>query len=268
MHAFGIDVSEHNGTIDWRTASKHIDFAVLRLGWVSDHTHMPDQLFRKNYDACKKYGVKTGVYVYMYTTTPETAASGGKWASSMLQGLKLELPVYCDMEDDSLVRLGKTKISRIASAFCNEIEDAGRWAGIYANRNWYDHYLTAALARRYTTWIAHYTSGSTLYEGKYDMWQNSDTGRVKGVSGSVDTDYLYRDLFRAVAGSASKTRYYPKYTGDSGSIVDALKAVGADSAFAHRAQIAAANGIESYKGTPAQNRRLLALLKQGKLIQA
>lgn len=62
-------------------------------------------------------------------------------------------------------------------------------------------------------------------------------------------------------------KYYRKYTGKSGSIVDALKEVGADSSAASRIKIAAANNITGYKGTVEQNTRMLALLKNGKLIQ-
>jgi N-acetylmuramoyl-L-alanine amidase len=59
--------------------------------------------------------------------------------------------------------------------------------------------------------------------------------------------------------------YFPKYTGTSSSIVTGLNAVGATSTYTYRKSIAAANGIEGYKGTAAQNGTMLKLLKQGKL---
>lgn len=65
----------------------------------------------------------------------------------------------------------------------------------------------------------------------------------------------------------STTVYYAKYTGSSGSISDALKAIGVDNSFTNRAAIAKANGITNYSGTAAQNTQLLNLLKQGKLIK-
>ena len=68
--------------------------------------------------------------------------------------------------------------------------------------------------------------------------------------------------------SAASVTYYPKYTGSSGSIVDGLRAVGADSSYSSRAKIAALNGISSYSGTAAQNTQMLNLLKQGKLIKS
>ncbi len=60
--------------------------------------------------------------------------------------------------------------------------------------------------------------------------------------------------------------YYPRYTGNSGSIVTALSSVGVDSSYSSRSKIAIANGIGGYRGTAAQNTQMLMLLKQGKLI--
>lgn len=62
--------------------------------------------------------------------------------------------------------------------------------------------------------------------------------------------------------------YFPKYTGKSKSIVEALKAVGTkDTTFTYRRKIANANAINLYIGTATQNTLLLTLLKQGKLIK-
>jgi len=69
--------------------------------------------------------------------------------------------------------------------------------------------------------------------------------------------------------AASKSKYYPKYEGATLSLIDALQAVGeTDTAMKHRKAIAAANNIEKYTGTVAQNNKLLQLLKAGKLIRA
>lgn len=65
------------------------------------------------------------------------------------------------------------------------------------------------------------------------------------------------------------TSYYPKYSGSSGSIITALATVGEkDTSKAHRAKIAAANGITNYAYTAAQNLKMVNLLKNGKLIKA
>jgi hypothetical protein len=66
----------------------------------------------------------------------------------------------------------------------------------------------------------------------------------------------------------AKVQYYPKYTGKSGSIVDALNSIGVDSSKGHRKNIAEANGIVGYSYSAAQNTKMLNLLKAGKLIKA
>lgn len=72
------------------------------------------------------------------------------------------------------------------------------------------------------------------------------------------------------SGNGGNTKkYYPKYTGSSSSLTDALKAVGeTDTSLAHRKKIAAANGIAGYTGTAAQNTKMLSLLKSGQLVKA
>lgn len=62
-----------------------------------------------------------------------------------------------------------------------------------------------------------------------------------------------------------KVSYYKKYTGKSVSIVDALTSLKINSSFENRKKIATKNGIKNYKGTAAQNTKMLNLLKQGKL---
>jgi hypothetical protein len=64
-----------------------------------------------------------------------------------------------------------------------------------------------------------------------------------------------------------KVEFYPQYTGNSNSIVDALKSLGIDSSLANRKIIAEKNGISGYSGKASENEKLLTLLKQGKLIK-
>ena len=200
----GIDVSQHNGSIDWAKVAKEVDFAIIRIGWIGNKdNHTVDTKWETNYKNAKAAGVKIGAYVYCYCNSESTAKAGAEWALKQLNGKSLDLPVYIDMEDSSISSLGKSKLTAIVKAFNNKIEAAGYWAGVYANKNWYDNYLEDGIEDRYTSWIAHYTSGTDKYKGEYDMWQNSSSGSVSGISGRVDTNYLYRDLFSAVKGNNS-----------------------------------------------------------------
>ena len=65
----------------------------------------------------------------------------------------------------------------------------------------------------------------------------------------------------------NRNKYFPSTPYNGYSIVDGLKAIGADSSFAYRTQIAAKNGINDYVGRPDQNLHMLDLLKLGKLLR-
>ncbi len=191
---YGVDLSEHNGAVDFNKLAKKADFVILRIGWVGNGKQKLDKSFKKNYNAAKKAGIKLGAYVYIYSKTPEAAEEGARWVLDEIKGLSFQLPIYCDMEDKSIASLGKTKLTKIAEAFNNAIIKGGYRAGIYANLDWYNNKLLPSI-KDYPTWIAHYTSGKNKYRGKYEMWQNSSTGKISGVNGKVDTDYLYENIF-------------------------------------------------------------------------
>lgn len=200
MSYFGVDLSEFNGDIDWERLARHIDFAILRVGWVGNRDNSTiDSKFEEYYREARRVGVKIGAYVYIYSNSEKTAREGAEWAVERLRGKTLNLPVFCDMEDRSIANLGKEKLTAIASAFNNVIEKHGFWAGVYANKNWFDNYLEKSIRKRYVSWIADYTEGTDKFKGEYDMWQNSSVGRVEGISGNVDTDYMYRNLFNEIS---------------------------------------------------------------------
>lgn len=197
---FGIDVSEHNGTINWDIAKSNIDFAILRLGWIGNkNNHTLDKQFERNYTECKRLGIPVGVYVYCYCNSEEKTKTGANWTVEKLIGKSLNLPVYIDMEDSTIVSCGKDKLTNICIAFNSIIESNGLWAGVYANENWFNNYLNKEeIKKRYTTWIASYKSGNDCYKGQYDIWQNSSKGQINGISGKVDTNYMYRNLMSEI----------------------------------------------------------------------
>ena len=84
---FGIDVSQHQGEINWDKVKSQIDFAILRLGWIGNkENHTLDTQFERNYSECKRLGIPVGVYVYCYSNCEETAKSGANWVIEKLKG--------------------------------------------------------------------------------------------------------------------------------------------------------------------------------------
>ena len=201
MERFGIDVSEHNGIVDWEKVKNVINFAILRIGWIGNkNNHTLDKQFIRNYQECKRLNIPIGAYVYNYCSSVETARQGGDWAVNQIKSLDFDLPIYIDMEESSLTKLGKNILTNIVHAFNDKIEKCGFSAGIYANLNWYDNFLNKdELKKRYTTWIAHYTNQTELYKNNYDMWQKSSTGSFYGVAGRFDLNIMYRDLIGEIA---------------------------------------------------------------------
>ena len=269
----GIDVSAWQGKIDWEKLKGKIDFAILKMGNIfQTQENNLDKYFERNYSECKRLGIPIGVYVYNYAKTTDRVLKGAEFIINNLKGKSLELPVYIDMEDEKIASLGKKRLTEICVEFNTQIEKAGFWAGVYANRNWYDNFLDKnEIKRRYTTWIAHYRVKQDKYKGEYDMLQFSSSGRLDGINGKVDVNIMYRDLISDIEKSKNKketirpSKFYPACNPKFTSIVDALKSIKVNSSFLNRKRLAYQNGIPHYNGTYEQNVILLNLLKKGKL---
>lgn len=191
---FGIDVSHHQGNIDWDAVAPQIDFAILRCGYGDDLTSQDDRQWVANADACTRLGIPFGVYIYSYALTDEQAISEAEHVLRLIDGYRPTLPIYLDLEDDSILQnCSQDDILRHAILFCNRIKEAGYTPGIYANYNWWTNYLTAADYDGWDRWIARYAS-STGYTKEYSMWQYTSSGSVSGISGNVDLNYWYGPL--------------------------------------------------------------------------
>lgn len=189
--AFGIDVSHHQGTIDWDAVKPQIDFAIIRCGYGDDLTDQDDKQWVRNADACTRLGIPFGVYLYSYALTDAQARSEVEHVLRLIEGYDLSLPIYLDLEDDSILNnCSRDDILRHTRIFCDIIEDAGYSAGVYANYNWWTSYLTSSEYDQWDRWIARYAS-STGYNKEYTIWQFTSSGSINGISGNVDLNYWY-----------------------------------------------------------------------------
>lgn len=206
MATKGIDVSKHQGKIDWKKVSAGIEFCIVRAGYGKSASQK-DERFEENYKGCKDNGIPCGVYWYSYATSVEQAKEEAKTCLSILAGRELQYPVYFDIEEKTTFAKGKETVSEIAKAFCDETEKAGYWAGIYMSASPAAEYLTDAVRNRYAMWIADYRyKDKAHYSGPHGVWQSSSTGRVNGISGDVDTDICYTDYPTAIAAKKSGTQ--------------------------------------------------------------
>lgn len=202
----GIDVSHYQLNIDWARAKNKIDYAIVKIG-EGMYLNQKDSKFERNYSECKRLQIPIGVYHYCYAKNVTEAKKEARCVIEWLNGRDLDLPVYLDIEAKSIEFLGKNVLTEIVIAFCSEIEKAGYWAGVYANLYWFNHNLKLEQLRKmYTLWIAHVdnTHNQTLYDGQFDMFQYSWTGKVDGILDNVDMDVMYRDLITEIKNSKNK----------------------------------------------------------------
>ena len=190
--AKGIDVSEHQGKIDWeQVKNSDVDYAIIRCGYGNNSTSQDDDWWQYNVSECERLGIPYGVYIYSYATNTSMAASEAEHVLRLLQGHTLTYPVFYDLEDNSQANLGKTALGDIAETFCNKITSAGYNVGIYANLDWFNNRLTDSRFSKWDKWVAQYHPVCD-YKGTYAMWQCTSTGKVPGVSGRVDINFDFK----------------------------------------------------------------------------
>ena len=191
----GIDVSQHQGKIDWEMVKiSGIDFAVIRCGYGMDQTDQDDDQWLRNVSECERLGIPYGVYLYSYADTVEKAKSEADHVIRLIKDKKLSYPVYYDLEDDSLLKLSNSKLAQITEAFAGRLKANGySKVGIYANKNWFEKKLTNKTFQKYPKWVAQYSNLCT-YSGNYVMWQCTNKGTVNGIRGNVDINFLISSI--------------------------------------------------------------------------
>lgn len=186
----GIDVSRHNGTIDWqKVKASGIDFAIIRAGY-GKLISQKDARFERNYAGATAQDIHVGAYWYSCAVTPAEAEQEAQAFLEAIKGKKFEFPVYLDIEEGNTFRTGKNNVNAIIKAFCNVMEKAGYWVGIYSSRAAVQTYISTENQQKYALWVAEW-GAKCNYNGTYGIWQNSEAGRISGINGNVDTDICY-----------------------------------------------------------------------------
>lgn len=197
----GIDVSSHQGTINWQKVKQAgIEFAIIRLGYGDNITRQDDTQFLNNVNGCIANNIPFGVYLYSYATN----LTGNASIQSEIEHTKRQLDkiskkpfcVYIDMEDASTQKLGKDRLTYFAEEFCKHFMYLGYKAGVYANQYWFNTFLNASqiASYGYSIWCAKYSDSKPNITSNYDIWQYSDRGRVDGINGNVDMNCMYANL--------------------------------------------------------------------------
>lgn len=187
----GIDVSKYQGNIDWqKVKNAGIEFAMIRLLSSNNNGPYIDPYFEQNYNNAKSVGIKIGAYIYTYATTEEKQNTEITMAIEALKNKTLDYPLALDVEDGSLVSIGRDALSNLVLRGLVIIDQKGYIPMLYTYTN-YTSNLNMNTFKDYDLWIADYR-GYNGY-GECDIWQYSSTGSVDGISGSVDMNISYKN---------------------------------------------------------------------------
>ena len=200
MAVKGIDVSYWQGIIDWaKVKAAGISFAIIKAGG-SDDGFYTDSKWETNYKGAKANGIAVGAYYFVGPKCVNAAAgkADAERFIQLLKGKQFEYPVFMDNEAQPVS--AKTGITEASIAFCETMEAAGYFVGIYGSTySGFRDRMDDSKLTAYTHWVAQYASKCT-YSGKYGIWQYSSKGRVNGISGNVDMDLSYVDYPSAIKG--------------------------------------------------------------------
>lgn len=219
----GIDVSYHDGKIDFKAVKKAgVEFVIIRVGYRGygkSGSLNADPNFAVNMKNAIDAGLPVGVYFYSQALNEVEAIAEANFTLQKIKGYKLDLPVVFDYEfaDVSTGRLdsawknktiNKSKMTNNTLAFCRTIKNAGYEPMVYANMSFLNTNIDHKVIENngYPVWLAHYTT-KTAYDGEYCTWQFSSTGKINGISSKVDCNFMYVNNNRFTVSSVSNKEY-------------------------------------------------------------
>lgn len=192
--AKGVDLSSWQKEVDFSSLKDQgISFVILRAGTSKGK----DSHFEKYYREAKSAGLDIGCYFYTYSLDNTSAEEDAQMLLKWLKKKKFQYPIYYDVEDDSILSISVSQRTGICERFRETMESENYLVGLYANENWLSHHLDMnSLKDKYEIWMAKWTDS-----GKDDadmsevcrIWQYTDSGKLKGISGGVDLDVCYYD---------------------------------------------------------------------------
>lgn len=199
-YILGLDISKHNGRIDWNAIKKaNIKFVIIRAGYGT--TPNTDIMFKRNIEEAIENDMIIGVYWFSYSYTSDMEYKEAKACLETINKYKehINLPVFYDFEYDSInyahkmgAAISKHKVNELARIFCDTIKKEGYEVGIYTNLDYASNYFSRDTLDKYHTWIASWTN-TCYYKYNYIIWQCSDSKWINGKR--FDLNKLYYNRF-------------------------------------------------------------------------
>ena len=190
----GIDVSSHQGDIDWAAVrSAGVDFALIRLGYrgYSQGGLVMDAKFYRNIQGALDNGIDVGVYFFSQALNAAEGAEEARFCLNAVRNYNLTYPIIFDWEPYASSVNARTKglsnynLTQATVSFCKTVQTAGYQPMVYNNLTYFYLHLDLSQVKSYPFWLAQYNSRPSFYYA-FDIWQYSSTGRVSGINGNVD----------------------------------------------------------------------------------
>lgn len=185
-------MSSYQGDIDWEEAKKYIDFAIIRCGYGNNIESQDDSKFENNANECERLDIPYGTYLFSYATNLNMAESEVEHTLRLIQNHNLEYPVFLDVEERGQLTLPKEELVSIVKYYCEKIESAGYYVGIYASLSTLNGILNDPELAKFDKWVAEWGSDFS-YRGRSGLWQNTNNDRIPGINTRVDGDVAFYD---------------------------------------------------------------------------
>lgn len=204
----GIDVSYHQGEIDWeRVAADGVDFVILRVGYRGYETGEInlDDRFHTYINGALDAGLEVGVYFYSQAITTEEAIEEANFVMEQVQRYDITFPIVYDWEITEAENARTNKIApytvtECAAAFCDTIADGGYTPMMYGSLKFVMFKLDMSKLKDYGFWYAEYKHGynEPMYPYDFQIWQYASDGRVDGIEGDVDLNICFDTYYGKV----------------------------------------------------------------------
>ena len=185
-----LDISTWQGYVDFnKVKSAGYNYVILRAGFGREYSQK-DNTFERNYANAKAAGIKVGVYLFSYSTSPSDAYREANACLYCLNGKRLDMPVYYDLEYQPAMSMSNSNYTQMALNFCSTIKKAGYKSGVYSSASVYGYLLNrqTLINNGVSIWNAQWSSYCSV---PCDIWQYSEKGQVNGISASVDMNYIH-----------------------------------------------------------------------------
>jgi len=202
----GIDISAHQKNIDLEALKNQIDFVIIRVGYgVSGSI---DSKFKRNAELCEQLGLPYGFYWYSYALNVSGAQAEANHFLNAIAPYNPTMGCWFDMEDADGYKKrngmpSNSTLRDMCYAFCEKVENAGYYSGIYASLSWFKNQLAGDKLSRFDKWVAMWPTSGRKQKGLnvspneqtgWSMWQFTSDGKFNGYSGRLDTNYAYHDF--------------------------------------------------------------------------